>query len=79
MKEIGKVVHYFDKIGVAIIELTSGLKIGDTVTIKGKEDFDQEVTSMQVDHKDIEEAKSGDAIGIKVDKPAHEGAKVELK
>lgn len=79
MKEIGKVVHFFDKISVAIIELTAGLKIGDTVTFKGKEEFDQEVTSMQVDHKDIEEAKSGDAIGIKVDKPVHEGVKVELK
>lgn len=79
MKEIGKVVHFFDKISVAIIELTAGLKVGDTVTFKSKEEFDQEVTSMQVDHKDIEEAKSGDAIGIKVDKPVHEGVKVELK
>jgi U32 family peptidase len=79
MKEIGKVVHFFDKISVAIIELTAGLKIGDTVTFKGKEEFDQEVTSMQIDHKEIEEAKAGDAIGVKTDKPVHEGVKVEKK
>lgn len=79
MKEIGKVVHYFDKIGVAIIELKSGLKVGDTVTIGGKEEFDQEISSMQIEHKSVESAKKGDVIGAKVDKPVHEGAKVSSK
>lgn len=77
MKEIGKVTHYFDKIGVAIIELTDGLKVGDTVKMKTKEEFDQEITSIQIDHEPVEEAKAGDVIGTKVDKPVHEGVKVE--
>lgn len=79
MKEIGKVTHYFDKIGVAIIELSSDLKVGDTVTIGGKEEFEQEISSMQMDHKDVESAKKGDVVGVKVDKEAHEGAKVSQK
>jgi putative protease len=79
MKEIGKVVHYFDKIGVAIIELKSGLKVGDTVTIGGKEEFDQEISSMQIEHEQVESAKAGKNVGTKVDQPVHEGAKVSLK
>jgi len=79
MKEIGKITHYYDKIGVAIIELTGELKVGDTITIKGKEEFDQEVSSMQVNHEQVETAKAKDVIGVKVDKPVAEGNKVEKK
>ena len=79
MKQIGKVTHYFDKIGVAIVELSAGLKVGDTVTFASKEEFDQEISSMQIDHKEVESAKKGEVIGVKVDKPVHEGVKVNIK
>ena len=61
-KLIGKVVHYFDKIGVAVIQLEDGLKQGDEIRITGGEatDFTQSVESMQVDHKEIKQAKKGD-------------------
>ena len=37
---IGKVVHYYDKIGVAVIKLEKGLKTGDKVKfVKGNSDF----------------------------------------
>lgn len=77
-KAIGKVTHYFDKIGVAVIELTGSLKVGDKIEIgRNEEDaFQQDVSSMQVEHKTIEKAKKGDAIGIKVDNPTKEGAVV---
>ena len=77
-KAIGKVTHYFDKIGVAVIELSGALKKGDKIEIgKNEEDaFQQEVSSMQVDHKPVEKAKKGDAIGMKVDNPVKEGAEV---
>jgi len=29
--KIGKVMHYYDKLGVAIIQLDSGLGIGDKI------------------------------------------------
>ena len=65
--EIGKVFDYFSKIGVAAINLTGSLKIGDRIHIRGATtDFEQEVESMQVNGKDLEEAESGDEIGIKV-------------
>lgn len=64
---IGKVVDYYGKIGVAAIELTGNLKVGDKIHIKGHTtDFEQIVDSIQIDRKPVPEAKAGDSIGIKV-------------
>lgn len=66
--EVGKVKDYFAKIGVAGIELTDSLSVGDTIHIKGHTtDFSQKVESMQIEHDNVEEAKAGDSIGTKVD------------
>ncbi len=74
---IGEVTHYFNKIDVAIIELSAGLKIGDNIRIVGGEiDFEQNVDSMEVDHKKVEAAKTGESIGLKVEQKVREGYKV---
>ena len=66
-KEIGKVRHYYTKLGVAVIELTDTLKVGDKIKIKGAtSDFEQPVDSMQIEHENIEEATAGQSIGMKV-------------
>lgn len=77
-KKIGKVTHYYDKIGVAIVELTSDLKLGDTVTFKkGDEDvLTQTVESMQIERAGVEKAGKGDIIGLKVEQPIKEGTEV---
>ena len=76
-KEIGEIFSYYEKIGVAAIRLTSGLKMGDKIKIKGHTtDFEQEVDSMQVEHKKIEKAKTGDEIGIKVNERVRKGDRV---
>ncbi len=78
-KALGKVTHYFDHLGVAVIKLDKGvgLKKGDKVQFKGNStDFTQEVGSLQVDHKDVESAKAGDDFGLKVDKPVKENDQV---
>lgn len=77
-KLIGKVTHYFSKIGVAVIELQDTLKVGDTIRIIGGEatDFTQKVKSMEVEHKKIKQAKAGDSIGLKVKEKVREGYKV---
>lgn len=75
--EAGKVVHYYDKVSVAIVELSGKLAVGDTLKFKrGEDEFEQEVTSMQIEHKSVESAKKGDAVGIKVDQKTKEGALV---
>jgi putative protease len=81
MKEklIGKITHYFDKISVAIVELSSVLKAGDRVHIKGHStDFEQDISSIQIEHEGVEKAKKGDAIGVKVDEKVREGDEVYL-
>lgn len=76
-KLIGAVVHYFDKINVAVIKLSESLKVGDTIRIIGGEatDFNQAVDSMEVDHKKIQSAKKGEEVGLKVDDKVREGYK----
>ena len=76
-KEIGKVTHCYGNLSVGIIELTDALKLGETIHIKGHtSDFTQNVESMQVEHANVSEAKSGDVIGIKVTQKVHVGDKV---
>lgn len=75
---IGKVVHYFSKIGVAVIKLSGKLSEGDNIRIIGGEetDFNQAVDSMEVDRKKIETAKKGDEVGMKVSEKVRDGYKV---
>jgi len=76
-KLIGKVTHYFGNIGVAVLELTDTLKVGDTIRIVGgTTDFTQTVDSIEIEHKKVEEAKKGDSIGLKVSQKVREGYKV---
>lgn len=76
-KLIGKVTHYFSKIGVAVIELSDALKVGDTIRIiGGATDFTQTVESMEIEHKKVNEANAGDSIGLKVSQKVREGYKV---
>lgn len=76
-KPLGKVVHYYDRLGVAIIELQKGLKVGDIVLFRrGEQEFAQPIASMQIDRESVGKAKKGDAVGIKVAQPVKEGALV---
>jgi translation elongation factor EF-1alpha len=66
-KLIGTITHYYDKIGVAVIDLQGLLKVGDTVHIFGRNtDFHQEVQSMQIEHMPIQEAGPGQEVAMKV-------------
>ncbi len=76
-KQIGKITHYFGKIGVGVIELSQELKVGDTIHIVGGDrDFTQGVSSIQIEHKNVDSAGSGEAVGLKVDQPVKEEDKV---
>ena len=77
-KPIGKITHYYDKLGVAIIDLEKGgLKVGDKVKFKhGEEEFTQSIESLQVEHENVDSVKSGDSFGLKVEKIAKPGTLV---
>ena len=53
--KVGNVTHYFDKIGVAIIELTGDLSVGEKIKFErgGETLFEQNVDSIQVEHQKI--------------------------
>ncbi|NIN69370.1 MAG: hypothetical protein GTO63_32740 [Anaerolineae bacterium] len=70
-KEIGRITNYFSKIGVAVIDLTAPLQLGDAVRVKGgNRDFTQTVESMQIEHQAIEKAEAGQEIALKLDQKA---------
>jgi len=65
--EVGRVTHYFSRIGVAVVELKAPLKIGYRILIRGATtNLEQTVESMQIEHKPVEEAGPGQSIGLKV-------------
>jgi putative protease len=72
--EIGRITHYFSKIQVGVARISGrGIKVGDVVHIKGHStDFFQKIESMQIEHKPVEEAKSGEEVAFKVDMPVRE-------
>ena len=75
-EEIGEVTHFFDKIGVCVLKLSGELKVGDKIRFEGTEPFVQTVKSMQAHHKELTEAKAGDDVGLKTDRPVRDGMKV---
>jgi selenocysteine-specific translation elongation factor len=71
---IGKVSDFFAHPVVAGIELTGTLKVGDTIHIKGHtSDMEIAVDSMQIDNANVDEAKAGDSIGVKVSERVRRG------
>lgn len=77
-EEIGRVSHFFPKIGVAVIEITAGaLKVGDSIRIKGHtSDFTQAVESLQQEHLQVPEIRKGASAGMKVREHVREGDRV---
>jgi len=74
---IGSVSHYFAKPQVGVVKLTGDLKVGDTLRLSGHgADFQQTVTSMQVDHVAVDTASPGTEVAIKVDERVRGGTQV---
>ncbi len=77
-EQIAVVVKFFSKPSVAALQITSGtIKKGDILRYKGHTtDFNQELTSMEIDNEPVEEAKAGDMVGVKVKERVRENDKV---
>lgn len=69
---IGQVTHYYDHIGVAVLSLTDAIRIGDVVHVLGRStDFQQEVRSLQIEHRAVTEAEPGQDVALKVTRRVH--------
>jgi selenocysteine-specific translation elongation factor len=76
-KEIGVVSDFFAHPVVAGITMTDSLKVGDKIHIKGHTtDIEMTIASMQIDNKNVTEAKKGQSVGIKVPERVRAGDKV---
>lgn len=64
---IGNVTHYFSRVEVAVLSIEAPLSKGDWICIRGHTtDLRQQIDSMEVHHEQIEQAKPGDDVAIKV-------------
>ncbi len=65
---VGKITHYFTKIGVATIQLVSELKVGDEIIILGKITgiIRSKIKHIEIKNKSVQQAKKGDEIGLKL-------------
>lgn len=76
-KLVGKITHYYGNLGVAVIELSDVLEVGQTVHIKGAhDDVTQEVAEMQYEHQQIQKGKPKQQVGLKVSQKIHENDQV---
>lgn len=74
-KQVGTVTHWYDKLSVAVVKLTGKLSAGARVKVKkGTEEFEDTISSLQIDHKDVASAKKGDDAAMKLSQKAKEGA-----
>ncbi len=82
-KKVGDITHFFDKISVAIIKVVKSqkIKVGDTLHYKNKKgtvDFAEKIESMQIFKEQVETAKAGEEVGVKVGQKIGEGVEVFL-
>jgi len=74
---VGEVNHFYNRIGVAVIDLVGSLEVGNQVHFFGRTtDFRQEVTSMQIEHEAITEAVAGQEVAMKVERRVRNHDKV---
>jgi putative protease len=76
-KPIGEVLHYYNHLGVAVVKFDREVKVGEKIHFKGAHtDFIQTIGSIQHEHQNIESAKKGQDVGVKVDEKVREGDEV---
>ncbi len=74
---VGKITHYFPRARVAVVKVLADLKVGDKISIEWRgQSVEQVIESMQVKHENIETAKAGIEIGLKVEGDIKEGSEV---
>jgi hypothetical protein len=76
--KVGAVKHYFDRIGVAVVELQDDLAVGDWIALARGEEllFEQEVVTMQIERQSISSAQAGEDVGLQVNQKVKAGTEV---
>ncbi len=78
-KLVGEISMFFSKVGVAAVKLSDALSVGDKVHIKGHTtDFEQKISSIQLEGKALQKAKKGEHVGIKITEKVRPNDKVYI-
>jgi len=76
-KKIGQITHFYNRISVAALSLTSKLEVSDRIHILGHTtDFTQNVSSMEIEHKKVVSVSPGDDVALKVIEPVRNGDEI---
>ena len=76
-QQIGQVADFFARPSVAAIELTGELKVGDKIHFQGHTtNLEMIVASMQINNANVQQAKTGDSVGVKVSERVRKGDSV---
>jgi putative protease len=72
-EKVGTIDHFYTHLGVAAVRLQRGLKVGDTVHIKGHtSNFLQIIDSIEKEHHHVAAARGGESVGIRLTGRARE-------
>lgn len=74
--KVGVIDHYFGHLGVAVINVSSPLRVGDKIRVEhsdGTMVLEEAIESMQIERTKIAEAKPGQSVGLKVSEKVHQG------
>jgi translation elongation factor EF-Tu-like GTPase len=67
LRVVGKVIHYWTRLGVAGVELSDTLKMDDWIHVLGvTTDLQQRVTSLQLNRRFISAGHAGQQVGLLV-------------
>jgi putative protease len=77
-ERIGSMTHYYPHVNAGVIQIDSGeLRVGDTIHIHGHTtDFYQRVDRIEMDHRPVEVARTGQSVGVHVTQRVREGDSV---
>jgi hypothetical protein len=66
-ERIGQVTHFYNRIRVAVLDLSAEVNVGDVLHFMGRTtDFTQDVESMEIEHQKVQTVGPGQEAALKV-------------
>ena len=78
MFKVGRVLQFYTKTNVAVVELDGTLSVHDRVRFvrNGETIFDETVEVIQIEYRKVDSANRGDVIALKTNEEAKEGDEI---
>ena len=78
MFKVGKVLNFYTKTSIALVELSGILAVGDRIKFERDGNFvcEQKVELIQIEHNKVSSAQRGSVIGLKTNEEVKEGDEI---